>query len=49
MGPRATRAFESVRQEWIEAPWFVILMITVVAFVGPGLVWGAWTALSQLF
>ena len=44
-----TRALASVRNEWDEAPWFVILTIAVTAFVGPGIAWAAWTALSDLF
>ncbi len=47
--PRFSRALDSVRNEWHEAPWFVVLMIVIVAFVGPGLVWAAWSALSSLF
>ena len=47
--PRFSRAIESVRNEWHEAPWFVILMIVIVAFVGPGLLWAAWAALTNLF
>ncbi len=46
---RWSRAFASLRQEWHEAPWFVVLVIAVVAFVGPGLLWAGWAALSQLF
>jgi hypothetical protein len=49
MGQRRERAFASVRNEWSEAPWFVLLTIVVVAFVGPGLVWGAWLAFASLF
>lgn len=44
-----SKAIDSMRHEWREAPWFVILMIAVAAFVGPGLLWGAWAALSGLF
>ena len=43
------RAMQSLRNEWIEAPWFVVLTIVVVAFVGPGLLVGAWLAISSLF
>ena len=49
MGRRRDRMIASLRNEWFEAPWFVVLTIAVVAFVGPGLVWGAWLALSSLF
>ena len=49
MGRRSDRAITSLRNEWIEAPWFVVLTILVVAFVGPGLLWGAWLALTSLF
>lgn len=49
MNPRIERALQSVRQEWNEAPWFVLLMIGVAALVGPGLVWGAWAAITQVF
>jgi hypothetical protein len=41
------RALQSLRQEWHEAPWFVILMITVVAFVGPSLLVGLWIAIRS--
>jgi hypothetical protein len=47
--PRLARAFTSLRNEWNEAPWFVVLMILVAAFVGPGLLWAAWAALRGLF
>jgi hypothetical protein len=47
--PRWSRAFASVRHEWNEAPWFVVLVIAVVAFVGPGLLWAASQAISELF
>jgi len=47
--PRWSRAFTSLRHEWNEAPWFVVLVIAVVAFVGPGLLWAAWRAISTLF
>lgn len=43
------KAFASVLTEWHEAPWFVILTITVVALVGPGLVVAAWIGISGLF
>ncbi len=49
MRPFVAKALASVRNEWVEAPWFVILTVGVVAFVGPGIVWAAWTALSSLF
>ncbi len=49
MSQRRERACASVRNEWREAPWFVVLTIVVVAFVGPGLLWGAWLALAGLF
>jgi hypothetical protein len=49
MKPRTARALASVRNEWREAPWFVILMVVVVAFVGPGLIWAAWAAIVNLF
>lgn len=48
MGPWTTRAFQSVLNEWREAPWFVILAIAVAALVGPGIVWAAWTAIGNL-
>ena len=47
--PRWSRAFASLRHEWNEAPWFVVLVIAVVAFVGPGLLWAASNAISELF
>ncbi|MGI9605273.1 MAG: hypothetical protein ACR2P0_03960 [Acidimicrobiales bacterium] len=43
------RALASVWHEWIEAPWFVILTIVVIAFVGPGVIWAAWQAISDVF
>lgn len=49
MGHHRDRAIASLKNEWVEAPWFVVLTIVVVAFVGPGLVWGAWLALTNLF
>lgn len=49
MKPRMARAFYSVRHEWAEAPWFVLLMILIAAFVGPGLLWAAWASLQDLF
>jgi hypothetical protein len=39
----------SIRHEWREAPWFVVLIIGVTAFVGPGLLWAGWSSLSGLF
>lgn len=47
--PRLRKALASVRNEWHEAPWLVVLVIVVVAFVGPGLLWAGWAALSGLF
>ena len=49
MRPLMGKALASVRNEWVEAPWFVILTVVVVAFVGPGVVWAAWNALTSLF
>lgn len=49
MGRRRSKAIDSMRHEWREAPWFVLLVIVVVAFVGPGLLWAAWTTLSNQF
>ncbi|MDW3177358.1 MAG: hypothetical protein R8J94_08240 [Acidimicrobiia bacterium] len=46
---RWQRAIASLRHEWREAPWFVVLIIVVTAFVGPGLLWAAWTAITELF
>ena len=43
------RALASVRNEWDEAPWFVILTVAVTALVGPGIAWAAWTTVSDLF
>lgn len=45
---RLERAFTGVHEQWIEAPWFVILMIAITAFVGPGLVWAIWKAVTSL-
>jgi len=36
---RLERAASSVRYEWSEAPWFVILMIAIAAFVSATLIW----------
>ena len=47
--PHWSRAFASLRHEWNEAPWFVVLVIAVAAFVGPGLLWAASNAISELF
>jgi|GEM_PF-4319474 len=47
--PRFSRAFDSVRNEWHEAPWFVVLMILIAAFIGPGLIWAAWSAIFNAF
>ena len=49
MQARVEKALDSVRNEWHEAPWFVVLIIAVAALVGPGLIFGAWTALTSLF
>ena len=43
------RAIASLRNEWREAPWLVVLLIAVAAFVGPGLLWAGWAAVSELF
>ncbi len=43
------RAIASLRNEWREAPWLVVLLIAVTAFVGPGLLWAAWQTISSLF
>lgn len=37
----------SAQDQWHEAPWFVILIILITAFVGPGLVYAGWRALSN--
>jgi len=46
---RLERMTSSVRHEWSEAPWFVILMIGIAAIVGPGLIWALWRAFTSLF
>ncbi len=33
MRPRAAKAWASLRHEWAEAPWFVLLTIGVTAFL----------------
>lgn len=48
MQPWMGRALMSVRNEWRDAPWFVVLIVAVVAFVGPGLIYGAWGSLNSL-
>jgi hypothetical protein len=47
--PRFHRALASLRNEWHEAPWFVVLVIVVVAFVGPGMIWAGVEAISDVF
>ncbi len=47
MGARAARAWASLRTEWAEAPWFVVLVIGVTAFAGPIVLWELWQAISQ--
>jgi len=42
------KGLASVRNEWSEAPWFVILIVAVVAFVGPGILWATWDAIFGL-
>ncbi len=49
MAPKHNRRFDAIRNEWNEAPWFVLLIIAVSAFVGPMLIFGAWNALRGLF
>jgi len=49
MRPWLAKAIRSFQNEWHEAPWFVILMIAVVAFVGPSLLVGAWLAIRSAF
>lgn len=49
MGGILKSAFESLRYEWNEAPWFVLLVIGLTAFVGPGLIFGAWGAVLSWF
>jgi len=43
---RLSRAVASVQDQWYEAPWFVILVILITAFVGPGLLWALWRFLA---
>lgn len=47
--PRLQRALASFRNEWHEAPWLVVLVVVVVAFVGPGLLWAGWSTIAALF
>lgn len=49
VGRKRSRRFDALRQEWHEAPWFVLLVIAVSAFVGPILIFGAWDAVRGLF
>lgn len=49
MQPWVDKAVVSVRHEWREAPWFVVLVLAVAAFVGPGLLLGLWVGLRGLF
>lgn len=41
------RAVAGVQDQWHEAPWFVILIIAITAFVGPGLVYALWRTLAN--
>ena len=43
------RVFDAVRYEWHEAPWFVLLVIGISAFVGPIVIFGLWDRLVALF
>ena len=49
VAPKHNRRFDAIRNEWNEAPWFVLLIIAVSAFVGPMLIFGAWNAVRGLF
>ena len=41
--------FDAVRYEWHEAPWFVLLIIGVSAFVGPLVIFGLWDTVLGWF
>ena len=49
MGSRLGDTLRSLRREWHEAPWFVLLVIVVAALVGPGLVMALWDSAADLF
>lgn len=49
VGMRNNRRLQALRHEWNEAPWFVLLVIAVSAFVGPMLIFGAWNSIRGLF
>jgi len=49
MGKKRSSKLDALRNEWNEAPWFVLLIIAVSAFVGPMLIFDAWDALVSLF
>lgn len=46
---RLKQAVTSFWYEWSDAPWFVILVVAVTAFVTATLAWGLWQAMSGLF
>ena len=49
MRSKLRRALTSVWYEWSDAPWFVILIIALSAFVGTTLLFGIWRAITGLF
>jgi len=49
MGSRLGDTLRSLRREWHEAPWFVLLVIVVAALVGPGLVMALWDSATGVF
>lgn len=49
MRTKLRRALTSVWYEWSDAPWFVILVIALSAFVGTTVLFGIWRAITELF
>ena len=46
---RLRKAATSAWYEWSDAPWFVILIILVTAFVGATAIWALWQAITGWF
>lgn len=49
MAGKWSKAFDALRYEWSEAPWFVLLIVVVTAFVGPMVIFGVWNTVVGWF
>jgi len=49
VGRKRSGRFDAIRHEWNEAPWFVLLILGVSAFVGQMIVFGLWDTITGWF